>query len=107
MKTTLAGLALALFSAAGFADELIIFHMPVCRPCTQLKKLLEDNPEIVQGFAVSMVDITDDAETTKLFNVSTVPTIVRLDNKTRELGRRIGYSSKKELLEWLDATSSK
>lgn len=107
MKTTLAGFALALFSAASIADELIIFHMPVCRPCTQLKKLLEENPELVQGFAVSMVDITVDAGTTKLFNVSSVPTIVRLDDKTREIARKTGYSSKKELLEWLDAPSRK
>lgn len=87
-----------------FAEELIIFSMPGCRPCERLKAMLEENPELLQGFDVSMVDITKDAETAKLFKVSTVPTIVRLNDQTHETGRKVGLMNKKEMLEWLEAT---
>ena len=102
LQRLVAGLFVALFPLALFADELIIFTMPGCRPCVQLKHMLETNPEVVQGFDVSMVDINDMPETAKLFNVSTVPTVVRLDEKTQEVARRVGLMSRKEMLEWLD-----
>ena len=105
MKKILSGLFLALLPSAIFADELIIFHMPGCRPCAQLKKMLEENPEVIQGFEVSMVDIVTTPATAKLFNVSSVPTVVRLNDKTREVARNVGYMSRKEMLEWLDKHS--
>jgi thioredoxin-like negative regulator of GroEL len=95
------GLLLALWSPAILADELLIFHMPGCRPCVQLKQMLDENPEITQGFAVSLVDITDLPETAELFNVSTVPTVVRLDDKTREVARYVGLMTKREFEDWL------
>lgn len=102
MKKILAGLlGVLLLSAMSFADELIIFTMPGCRPCAQFKKMLEENPEVVRGFEVSTVDIVQTPETAKIFNVSSVPTVVRLDDKTHEIARNVGYMSKKEMEEWL------
>ena len=102
MKKALWGLFLALFSSPLLADELIIFHMPGCRPCAELKKMLEENPEVVQGFDVSMVDIAELPETAKLFNVSSVPTVVRLDDKTHEISRKVGVMTKREMQKWLE-----
>lgn len=110
MTRFVAGLFTALLflgSPAVLADELLIFHMPGCRPCAQLKKVLDENPELAQGFEVSRIDITKDTETAKLFNVSSVPTVVRLDDKTREIARRVGYMSKKEMQQWLETSNSK
>ena len=101
------GLFLALFTSALFADELIIFHMPGCIPCARLKQMLEENPEVIQGFDVSMVDVVEDGKTAKLFQVSTVPTIVRLDDKTREIARHVGYLSQQEMSKWLDKHDKK
>lgn len=102
MKRILAGLFLALVSSALVADELIIFSMPGCLPCARLKQLLAENPELLQGFSVSTVDIVDQPAVAELFGVSSVPTMVRLDDKTRERARRVGLLTKKELKEWLD-----
>lgn len=110
MTRFVAGLFTALLflrSPAVLADELLIFHMPGCRPCAQLKKVLDENPELTQGFEVSRIDITKDTETAKIFDVSSVPTVVRLDDKTREIARRVGYMSKKEMQQWLDSNKSK
>lgn len=107
MKNTLAGLFLALFSSALFADELIIFKMPGCAPCAQLEKMLEENPELLQGFEVSRVDVTKNPETAKVFNVASMPTIVRLDDKTHEVARKVGVMNKREMRRWLDQHNPK
>lgn len=101
------GLFLALFASALLADELIIFHMPGCLPCNRLKRMLDENPELLQGFDVSMIDVVKDGKTAKLFQVSTVPTIVRLDAKTREIARHVGFLSKQEMSDWLDEHTHK
>lgn len=102
------GLFLALFflgSPALLADDLLIFHRPGCRPCAQLKKMLEENPDVVQGFKVSLVDVVEHGDTAELFKISSVPVVVRLDEKTREVARKVGYMSKKEMQQWLHDTS--
>lgn len=97
----LAGL-LALLPVALFADELLIFHMPGCRPCAKLEQMLEENPELTRGFTVSRIDITAGPETAELFNVASVPTVVRLDDKTREVARRVGLMNRREFQTWLE-----
>ena len=92
---------MALFSSALFADELLIFHMPGCRPCAKLEQMLTENPELTRGFTVSRIDITATPETAEIFTVSTVPTIVRLDDKTREVARHVGLMTKREFEDWL------
>jgi thioredoxin-like negative regulator of GroEL len=100
MKYFLAGL-LALLPEALFSDELLIFHMPGCLPCAKFEQILEENPELTQGFAVSRIDITTMPDTAAIFNVSSVPTVVRLDDKTKEIARNVGLMSKREFKEWL------
>lgn len=97
---------LSLFGALSWADELIIFHMPGCRPCAQLKQVLDENPELVQGFSVSRIDILADAQSAELFHVSSVPTVVRLDVKDREIARSVGFMNRKEFAYWLDNPST-
>lgn len=92
---------LSLLGSLALGDELIIFHMPGCRPCAHLKAMLDENPELIQGFKVSRVDILADEETAKLFAVSSVPTVVRLDEKDREMARQVGYDGKRAFENWL------
>ena len=97
----------ALTTAASAADELVIFHMPGCRPCGYLKKMLDENPDVTRGFKVSRIDITADVESAKLFNVNSVPTVVRLDDKGREVSRTVGYTDKEEFVRWLEKSNEK
>jgi thioredoxin-like negative regulator of GroEL len=101
MRIFLLGLAWALFSSAVFAGELLIFHMVGCGPCAKFEQMLEENPELTQGFTVSRVDILEHPDAAELFNVASVPTVVRLDDKTREIARRVGLMNKREFQKWL------
>lgn len=103
------GLAIFLFlyAASVAADELVIFHMPGCRPCAHLKDMLDKNPDLVRGFKVSRIDILADSESAELFKVGSVPTVVRLDDKGREVNRTVGYTDKAEFKKWLDTPVKK
>lgn len=104
-------LAAALFclltASAAYADELIVFHKPGCRPCAHLKKMLDDNPDLVRGFKVSRVDVSQDHDSAELFKVSSVPTVVRLDDKTREVSRMVGLTGPREMAQWLERHNPK
>lgn len=100
-------IVLCVFSPALFADELVIFHKAGCRPCAHLKKTIEENPDLMRGFKVSYVNTAQDHGAAKLFNISSVPTIVRLDDKTREVSRVVGAASKREVAQWLERHNSK
>jgi thioredoxin-like negative regulator of GroEL len=97
---------LVLWGALAWGDELIIFHMPGCRPCAQLKQMLDQSPELVQGFRVSRIDIDADPESAEIFNVSSVPTVVRLDDKDKEIARSAGLLSRREFINWLENPST-
>lgn len=107
MLKYLLALCVALFTAASAADELLIFTLPGCRPCAYLKKMLEENPAVVQDFKVSYVDVTAHPETAKLFHVNSMPTIVRLDADDREVARTVGYDGKRDFEEWLKNPNAK
>lgn len=94
---------LALWGALAFGDELVVFHMPGCRPCGYLKTTLADNPALVQEFTVSYIDITADPESARLFRVNSVPTVVRLNAKEQEVARLVGYDGKQAFARWLTA----
>jgi thioredoxin-like negative regulator of GroEL len=92
----------ALFTAVASADEILIFGMAGCRPCAKLTALLERHPELLKDYKVSHIDLVEQAETAQLFAVKIAPTIVRLDDKSRERGRFTGAPvSKRQLERWL------
>ena len=97
---------LSLIGSLAWGDELIIFHMPGCRPCAQFKQMLDQNPELVQGFRVSRIDIDADPESASVFNVSSVPTIVRLDDSDKEIARSVGLMTRREFSSWLEHPST-
>jgi thioredoxin-like negative regulator of GroEL len=106
-KILAAALFCAFTASAALADELIIFHKPGCRPCAQLKKMLDENPDVMRGFQVSHVDVSQDHGSAELFRISSVPTIVRLDDRTREVSRVVGLASKREMAQWLERHNTK
>jgi len=91
----------ALWGTLAFGDELIIFHLPGCRPCAHFKAMLDENPELTRGFRVSYINIGDDGESAKLFKVNSVPTVVRLDDTDTETARMVGYDGKRAFEQWL------
>lgn len=89
------------------ADEIIIFFLPGCRPCAKLEALLEEHPGLLRDLKVSRVDLAEQDETARLFDVKTAPTLVRLDAQDKERGRLIGAPTKRQLERWLADPAAK
>lgn len=75
------------------------FSASWCQPCKQLAALLETiqtKPEIVD------IDIDQDPDKARVFQVRGVPTMVVVDKNDRELRRVVGVQTKSKLEEWLN-----
>lgn len=83
---------------------LIDFYATWCRPCKMLDVLVYNEAEVIEELADVLtfkVDI-DKPQYRALkeeFNISTLPTLVWLDERGRELERFTGYQKKDEFLE--------
>lgn len=89
-----------------FADkELTVLTASWCAPCQQFKQDVMDEPEILLDTPVHIMDFDRSQEYARDNNVKTVPTFIlhEIDKtgKERELGRKVGYRSKREFREWL------
>ena len=76
--------------------NILKFFGSWCNPCKALSKSLED-----AGIEHQSIDVDENEELTKKYNVMSVPTIVILDKDDNEIGRFIGSRTKEQLLEEL------
>ena len=89
-----------------FADkELTVLTASWCAPCEQFKRDVVETPEILEGFPVHVMDFDRSTEYARDNKVNTVPTFIlhEIDEKgiEREVSRKVGYRSRKELRDWL------
>lgn len=106
MKNLLLCLLLLLAAASVEAAELLIFTAPWCGPCQALKKDLSDDPSIVAGYEWGYVDLDKEKELAKVYDITTVPTFLILDDN-KVVRRLVGYSGPEKLKSWLDGEHHK
>lgn len=79
---------------------IAVFGASWCGPCVQLKKDLEDHPEIIDDYIYVYIDIDKRIDLKKEYNVRIVPDFMIIESNI-EIKRKIGYNSIKELETWL------
>lgn len=75
------------------------FSASWCGPCKQLSTLLETietKPEIVE------IDIDQESDKARMFQIRGVPTMVMVDENDKEIRRIVGIQPKSKLEEWLN-----
>lgn len=70
-----------------------------CGPCKQLKKELEDFDLI----PIESIDADENEELCLKYNVRSVPVLIFLGEKDTELGRHVGFISKKDLTDLINS----
>lgn len=67
--------------------RLLKFETKGCGPCKMVQAYLED-----KGVEVEQVDVLEDTDITEKYNVSSVPTLILVNDKGEELERSVGFN---------------
>lgn len=79
-------------------NKVLKFSTSYCGPCRQLKKELEDFDLI----PIESIDADEDEELCLKYNIRSVPVLIFLGENDTELGRRVGFISKKDLIDLIN-----
>lgn len=85
---------LFLCSIPAYADDIWIFSTSWCKPCKDLKSLLKTYHKTLeqQGHRLTFIDIDNDPELKREYNIDSVPTTIVFSDTNKEKGRMEGYS---------------
>jgi len=78
--------------------KVLRFTASWCQPCKMLAKTLED---VETQIPIVVIDIDDNQDLAKSYNIRGVPTLVMLDDSDAEVKRFSGTKQKNELIDWM------
>jgi thioredoxin-like negative regulator of GroEL len=89
-----------LCAATVVADELLIFSADWCPSCQQLKAAIKQDPTLVAGYEVVIIDFDKNPDLVKGYKIRSIPAILHLqpDGKIR---RKVGFKNAAEFKRWL------
>ena len=82
---------------------LIEFQADWCGPCKQQKPIVEEVDEEYDDVEVEFVDIEEDGQRAQKYNVSSLPTLVLLDEDGDVSDRFVGLTQKGDIVNALDS----
>lgn len=96
--------------AVGLAGEVVLaFTAEWCGPCKQFKSDVAENPELVAGYDLDIVDVDQAKEMTKDFGVKLYPTffVVKVEEDgalkvANIVKKQEGYDGAKKFKKWLE-----
>ena len=79
--------------------KVLRFTASWCGPCKMLAKVLED---VETDKEIKVIDIDEEQDLAKLFNIRSVPTLVMIDEGKKEVKRLNGLQSQQQVEEWIN-----
>jgi thioredoxin 1 len=80
---------------------LVDFNADWCGPCQMLRPILEELSEETDKIKIVSVNIDDEDELARTYNVISIPCLVAFENG-KEFNRDLGVMSKKKILKLLE-----
>ncbi|MCL4366912.1 thioredoxin [Patescibacteria group bacterium] len=77
--------------------KFIDFWAEWCGPCQMMKPTIEELEKELKNVEFVKINVDEDQTTAQKYNVMSIPTYV-VEKDGKEIGRKIGYSSKADLL---------
>jgi thioredoxin 1 len=79
-----------------------------CVPCRKMSKLLTElEPKLAGKARVEIVDIDEDPDAVKRFDVTGIPVTIFFDVSGNEIYRQIGLLEENEIIGWLEKAGMK
>lgn len=84
--------------------KLLKFYADWCGPCKMLTRVIEDNKADIESLMVTIeeIDIDNDMDTAKKYNVRGVPTLILVEDSGQEVRRKSGYMGEGELIRFVE-----
>jgi thioredoxin 1 len=80
--------------------KLLKFYAEWCGPCKMQTMIIKGAADKIT-VPVEEVDIDSNVFMSTQFNIRSVPTMVLVDDKEKEIKRNVGVMKEAELIEWL------
>jgi thioredoxin 1 len=80
--------------------KVLKFEASWCQPCKMMSKVIAEAKDKIT-VQIDPVDIDDNQELAKQYNIRGVPTLVVVDDSGAEVKRKVGALSEKDLIEFL------
>lgn len=89
----------------GKSNVILDFWAAWCGPCKIISPKLERLSEEYQGIAFGRVNVDDEAELIKEFEIKSIPTVIAFKDQ-KEIARRVGKATEEELRGFLNSVFS-
>jgi len=81
--------------------KVLKFQASWCQPCKMLSRVVEEAKDKIT-VQIEEVDIDENTELAKKFNIRGVPTLVMVDDAGNTVKSKTGYLNEKQLLEFVN-----